>query len=146
MSYNFRAIKSIFVCILFLSIQSYSQDWATPQVALKSSATSHRPVLVFIYQDTCNACKDVAERFSREKFYPPILNMFELSRITIEDAREQFGMEVNKTPTFLFLDAERNEIAPMIEGSPADDLEFSDYLIKATISAKLLSQEIKQEQ
>jgi thiol-disulfide isomerase/thioredoxin len=114
--------KIVFAFLLFMSSHMYAQEWMTPQDALASAVKSHKPVLVFIYQDGCEACREIAKRFTMEKFYPPILDMFERSRITVADAKAQFNMEVNKTP--------------MVEGLPADDLEFTDYLLKATIASK----------
>lgn len=133
-------IKILPLLFLFLSMPIFAKGWVNPAEAVEASKISHKPVLVFVYKEGCPACEDISMRFAKEDFYHAILQGFELSKISVDEVKKQFNMDIDRTPTFIFIDSDHNELAPMVEGSPSNDLEFSDYLLRVQVVAERLQQ------
>lgn len=135
------SFKNLFFVFSFLACTSiYGKGWHGPSEALENSKVSHKPVLIFVYRDDCGACEDISMRFAKEGYYHFILQGFELAKISVDDMNKQFNMVIDKTPSFIFIDSDRNEIAPMVEGSPSDDMEFTDYLLRVQVVSERLRQ------
>ncbi len=133
-------LVTILLTILLLETTMFANTWSSPEIAINKAKQSHKPIILFVSKDGCEACKDIAQRFL-EPHYAVALSNFELAIIDVDVAEKQYNYVVERTPTFLFLNSEKNELAPKIEGSPADDYEFITYMSKVTIVAEKEAQD-----
>lgn len=102
--------------------------WPSDLNATRHAAIQqHKPILLLVYRDGCPACEDIIARISGNKFLQEQIKRFAYVALSVDEASAQ-GFTASRTPTFLFLSPQGQNIVAPLQGAPKDDFEFVDYL------------------
>lgn len=128
-------IKKASLALLFCAsiLNADAIKWMKVDLALIDAKKNCKPLVVVVYKPGCPACELLYNKLNNSDLLKAGLAEFVTASISEQDALDQFGFTVEKTPTIYFMDGDKHELAPEIKGTPADNLELLDYIQKAAV-------------
>lgn len=127
----------ILILILCVAVAATAQSWLPMDKALESAKAECKPAMIVVYSETCSACVLFFQKYNQSQLLASIGSEFALGRVSVEEAMSRYHVTVAKTPTIYFMDAQRNELMPEIQGTPSDMTELAEYMQKAAVIQEL---------
>jgi len=116
------------IIFLFIAVSLHSLEWLTYEEAVNRSKKSCKPIMLVVYSSQCQACASLYKKIDASNLIKNVLEDYELSKISVNEALEKHDTSISRTPTIFLLSSNKEELLKPVEGVPMEILDFLEYL------------------